>query len=174
MQKREILLDMDGCVVDFVSTALKAHGRQETHDDITTWNFYEAWGMTAEEFWAPCRGIAFWESMQPYPWARDLYEGIKKNFPVTISTSPSEDPECAPGKYNWLRKHLGVRVADCMVGPKKYLMASPLHILIDDAPKNVAKFTERGGLAIGFKQPWNRFDHNWEDVLKELDNYVTA
>ncbi len=174
MLRREILLDMDGVVADFVTAALKAHGRTETHDDITSWNFYEAWGMTAAEFWAPCRGKDFWFNIEPYPWAVDLYRGIAKNFPVTISTAPSNDSECARGKYEWLEKHLGVKPSDVMVGGRKYLLANPLHILIDDSPGNVNKFRERSGLAVGFKQPWNKFEHGWQEVLTELEQYISA
>lgn len=178
MQKYIIVSDMDGVLCDFVGGALRAHGRSETHDSIDTWNFYEKWGMTLEEFLEPCRSVEFWENLEPYPWAVEMLERISKNFVVFIATAPPDCVEaagaCAVGKYRWLKKHTGIDPGHVMIGARKHLLADPLKILIDDGAHNLVKFQEHGGLAIGFKQPWNKFEHNWEDVLKELDNYVTA
>lgn len=171
MQKRTVLLDLDGVLCSFCDGALKAHGRPEKHDDIKQWNFFEAWGMTAQQFYDGIRGYDFWFNLEPYPWAVDMFRKIKERFPCVIATAPCEDEECASGKYAWLKKHLSVGVSDVMMGSKKHLMAHPLHILIDDSPSGIAAFQAAGGIALGFKQPWNKFDLTHKTIHEELDQY---
>lgn len=162
-----ILLDLDGVLVDFNSGALKAHNRSETHDDIKTWNFYEEWGITAKEFWEPLKGHGFWENLEPYPWAAELYKSLREIGDVTICTSPNADEACIVGKYRWGQKHLGLKTKDFMVGPKKFLMANPDTFLVDDYIENVRKFHDHGGWGILFDQPWNTEEEHQFRVNKD-------
>jgi hypothetical protein len=52
------------------------------------------------------------------------------------------------------------------------LLAHPFHVLVDDSPANVVAFRNRSGQAIGFKQPWNDFGSDWQQVLEELRGMV--
>lgn len=174
MEQTHVLLDLDGVIVDFVSSALKSHGREEPHDSVTSWNFYEAWGMTDSEFWAPLKGREFWANLEPYPWGVELYRKVAEILPVTITSAPSVDEECTIGKYDWVKKHLGVTPDECMMGKRKHLLAHPLHVLVDDSPANCMAFQNRSGRFIGFKQPWNKFDAGWEDVLSQLQGLVAC
>lgn len=151
----QILADMDGVIVDFVSAALAAHGRNEPHDSVTTWDFWkDQWGMSSSEFWSKCRGYDFWFGLKPYPWAKEFYESLKSLGEVTITTAPSMDPDCIRAKIDWLNHHLGVHPSDVMCGQKKWLMARN-GLLIDDSPENCLQFKLKKGSVVMFPQPWN-------------------
>jgi 5'(3')-deoxyribonucleotidase len=165
---------MDGVLCDFVTGALYMHCSAETHDDIVTWNFYEEWGITAKEFWGPLRGHEFWENLEPYPWAIDLYKELKQMGDVTICTSPNADEACIIGKYRWGQKYLGLKTNDFMVGSKKFLMANKQNTLIDDYIENVNKFRVAGGGALLFKQPWNSgyISYDWQGIIQTIGSQI--
>ena len=163
-----VLLDSDGVLSDFVSAAIKAHGHDATHESVTSWNFYEGWGLNDEQFWSKCKGKEFWQSIEPYPWATEFYSRLAKMFDVYICTAPAEDDECFAGKLDWYKRVLGVGMNRVVFARNKWLLANPLRLLIDDSPKNVSEFQNNSGMSIGFKQPWNRFTSSWEDVLEQV------
>lgn len=148
-----ILLDMDGVLADFLSQACHIH--KQPLESVDRWDFYESWGLTAEQFWLPLRGRAFWANLEPYHWARRLYYTLASQYDVTIATSPNKDPDCASGKVDWLYRYFGEDFRDYLIGPEKWLMAKPGHLLIDDNADTCRKFIELGGNAVLFPQPWN-------------------
>lgn len=152
------LLDCDGVLCDFVSGAIQVHRiKNYSHDDVKHWDFFQDWGMSAEEFYNWCRGYEFWFNLKPYDWAAWLVEEIGlDNF--IISTAPTMDPTCVQAKLDWLYEHFKIPMTNIMVGSRKELMAKSGLVLIDDSPKNVEKFREHGGSAILFPQPWNGGD----------------
>lgn len=152
------LLDCDGVLCDFVSGAIEVHRIPNyKHDDVKHWDFFQDWGMSADEFYNWCRGYEFWFNLKPYDWARGLVEEIGlDNF--IISTAPTMDPTCVQAKLDWLYHHFKIPMTNVMVGSRKELMAKAGLTLIDDNPKNVEKFKEHGGNAILFPQPWNGGD----------------
>ncbi len=157
------VLDCDGVLADFVSATLIAHGRPETHCDIASWNYFDDWGMSTEEFWAKCSGYEFWRDLDPYPWAHDFLGYIKSSHDeFVICTAPSNDPSCVAAKIDWLAEHFKIKISDIFVGQKKYLLAGPGRHLIDDNIHNCRAFVEAGGQASIFRQPWN-FSEEFED-----------
>lgn len=167
-----ILLDCDGVLANFTQASIDAHGRQESHDDIRTWDYFtDEWGMSPEEFWSKCRGYDFWRNIQPYEWAQSVIDLIRaKDLTFTILTAPSNDSECVQAKLDWLDHHFSIPIADVMVGQKKHLLANPEAILIDDSRANVDAFIRSGGKAALFLQPWNSsrflsFRKNMEGVM---------
>lgn len=168
----DILLDCDGVLADFVTAAIKTCGRKEEHDDIRGWGFFEDWGLTEDEFWEKCKGREFWMSLKPYPWAKRLLKGLKREGDVTIMTSPSQDYECAGAKIEWLEKNLGVNYKDVSITHKKKIAANPSSLIIDDKPSHIDDFRSRGGRGILFSQPWNSERLDAVDV-SDLLNYLT-
>ena len=151
----EVLLDCDGILSNFPEAACKAHGREYVLEEITSFNWYQdIWEMSSKEFWQQIRGHDFWYNMEPYPWAKELIELLDYEF--TIVTSPSLDSAFATARTDWLYHHFKIRIPDIMIGSKKFLMANPAHLLIDDRDENIDSFTKRGGRAVTFPQPWNR------------------
>lgn len=156
----EILLDMDGCIADFITGSFAANGLQMQHDDVVCWNFCERIEnpIAIADYMAACDRVPdFWLNLKPYPWAQCLYETCRKHGNVTFATSPSLNADCARQKIEWLRRY---GFMDCsenrfMIGPDKWRMAKRGVVLVDDYDRNVCDFADHGGYAIQFPQRWN-------------------
>jgi 5'(3')-deoxyribonucleotidase len=74
---------------------------------------------------------------------------------VVFCTAPIDDPACTAGKHGFLLDRFGSAFRDYVLTNRKDLLASPNHILIDDALHNVSAFVAKGGQACIFPQPWN-------------------
>lgn len=157
---KRILLDMDGVLVDFTKGACEIHGR---HNYIpSTYDFFKhEWGMSSKEFWSKIDAEPhFWENLDKLPWADDLINYLHKNkYEFTISTAPSLSKYAPSGKVAWLRKHIHKNFYDYQLGPKKFLMANPNHLLIDDNEKYYNDFIQYGGQAILFPDYTNSNKH---------------
>lgn len=159
-----IILDLDGVLANFVQGAIDTHGLPITHEQVKEYNFWDAFDLTNEEFWRAIEGVEFWENLKPYPWAYELVAMSGKD--VLFSTSPTLDPYSVAGKLKWLNTHFGVSTHQCMIGPRKELLAHPRRILIDDYPKNIARFSNCGGVAVLFPQPWNNSSFTLDDIME--------
>jgi 5'(3')-deoxyribonucleotidase len=162
---------MDGVLANFLKAACAMHNRPYEPKEITQFDVAEVWGISASEFWSPLSGQEFWENLEPYEWAKDLYEGLKEVAPVTILTAPSRDPGCIPGKIAWLERHLGIKSYDVIPTGQKHLLArNRLCYLIDDSPEKCKKFEAYGGTPLVFYQPWN----NWNGSGHECNDWQTV
>ncbi len=171
-QRPHFLLDMDGCLADFLSSAIeelnKAYGKDITLEqyakEFGQWGTYDYYGITVAEFWEPINDKwNFWLDLEPMPWAKKLYTALSAIGDVTVVTAPSQDPDCARQKLQWLHFHLGIKPEAVFLGHRKYLMAGN-GILIDDYHKNVDTFREAGGQAILIPSTWNKYDTNFEEI----------
>ncbi|MEN9918903.1 MAG: hypothetical protein RL662_1339 [Bacteroidota bacterium] len=168
---KNILLDLDGVMTDFLSSALALlnarFDRTITPEEYAKHNIFDiekVYGISSKDFWDTIETKDFWISMKPMPWAKELYEKLNKIAPVTIASSPSNNPFCAADKAIWVQKHLGLKNSNLMLGSRKYLMASTYNVLIDDYPKNIDKFREHGGHAILIPSSWNTANLTFTDV----------
>lgn len=151
-----ILLDMDGVVADFVGAACAAHGR--TTDGVDCWNFFEKWGITEDEFWAPINagGREFWANLEPYPWFDELVSMVSMADPkFYLCTKPSTQADCLAGKMDWIHRHFGKHFRRYFFAPDKQWLAAPGRLLIDDSDENCNGFRNSMGGAHCFAQPWN-------------------
>jgi 5'(3')-deoxyribonucleotidase len=167
-----IFIDMDGVLVDFVLGAMQALGNPipnnwETADEdymlrmpyprgVVMLN--ETLGLTYEDFWEKLllAKPAFWESLEPYPWADRLYLELSQLAPVMIVSKPTEKPSCVEGKVAWLHRWFGFPFDRyIMTHQKAEALAKPGAIILDDLQANVNDFVERGGKGVLFPQPWN-------------------
>jgi hypothetical protein len=156
-----IYLDMDGVLADFVTPSLKVAGIPLTHDQVTTWNYFEPY-MTSNEFWWKIGASQdFWLDIKPYPWASELFKLCKSIAPVRFCSSPSIDPICVANKVQWLRFHgfMDSDKNDYHFTPHKHELAKPGRVLIDDSTPNCLAFQKATGQAIEFPQPWNGAGH---------------
>lgn len=168
MKIEAIYLDMDGVLADFVTSSIVALGRDpaEVLTRVTPGDYYGIYtslGMTEKEFWeeidaleggrAPASGL--WETMRPYPWRDQLLKECRKAAPTWILTSPSRNPGSSFGKVAWLQEWLGPSFRDYVLAPRKWHLARPGALLIDDHDENVGKWCERGGKGILFPRLWN-------------------
>lgn len=156
-----IFLDLDGVLADWTSSAIRACGR-EPDEVYATWptgvyELPEALGISANAMWRAvhARGEAFWASLEPFPWADDLWALCNRFAPTTILTSPSDAPCSHSGKAIWLRRHFGPKFRRYLIGSPKDQCASPGAVLIDDRPIGCDAFEAAGGEAVLFPQIWN-------------------
>jgi 5'(3')-deoxyribonucleotidase len=154
-----IYLDMDGPLVNFNQGFLDLLPSTigVTHDDLDQWDIWKCLGMTHQQMWdlINCGGSAWWRNLKPYPWAMDLYNGLKEIDNVTILTNPSWSSDACKGKLLWLHDRFGLEFEDWIFTCKKEYLARPGDILIDDHPLNCRKFKQHGGLSLLFPLPWN-------------------
>jgi 5'(3')-deoxyribonucleotidase len=180
-----ILLDMDGVMVDFVGAAIKVCGFS-VEDCFRDWppgeyDVIKALHVEKKDFWEKIesKGEELWANLSSYPWARSLYDGCSKLGNVFFLTKPTIDPKSASGKVIWMQKFLGgqFEARKYLMGPSKHLCGKPGNILIDDYEYNIDTFREAGGQAILFPQHWNKRHHQADDVrcelvLRELESLV--
>jgi len=183
--RTNILLDMDGVLVDFVGSAIRACG-MSVEECYANWvpgeyDVIKALHVEERSFWSTIesKGEEFWANLSPYPWSRKLYDGCSELGNVFFLTKPTLDPRCASGKIKWMQAFLGGRLEarNYLMGPPKHLCAKPGNVLVDDCEPNVDSFVAAGGRAVLFPQVWNRKyaqadDVRCEAVLQELsDDY---
>jgi 5'(3')-deoxyribonucleotidase len=152
-----IVLDLDGVVFDFVTPAYAAHGRSPGLNEPNNWDFFEEWGLTADEFWKPIneQGPGWWRSLNTYPWVPTLLETINEADDFIVATASSHNPDSVLGKMQAIQDIFGHKFKGYFVTPQKWLLAKPGYILIDDNDDNCEKFYDHGGEAVLFPQPWN-------------------
>jgi len=175
-----IAVDMDGVLVDCLSGLLKILGSNKTPDDLSCWSLCEALNMTHEDFWllVNAGGSEFWANLEPYPWAFSLWQVANdvSNNNAYILSAPSRDPQSAVGKIEWIKKHL--KTKQYFLGSKKYLLAHPKAVLVDDKPENCERWENAGGKAIMFPTPWNgkcnKVGEKVQDVFDELQSLNTT
>lgn len=178
-----IVLDLDGVVVNFCKAAYEIHGKRWNTEVPRTFDFFEDWDMTAEEFWKPidAEGPIFWERLEKYPWA-DGFIAKLTNYDVdlVVATSPSLSPGCTAGKVELIKYLFHDKFRDYFISPRKWHLSSPGRILIDDNETNCEMWEARGGTAILFPQPWNKnrylIPHRiaWTYETLEEDLYATV
>lgn len=92
-----IFLDMDGVVSDAHDAFLRAMGREDLVDNYPAgeFNVNKVAGVSATEMWRAVQrqGRKLWSKMPELPWARELYEGLRKIGDVVFLTAPSQDPK---------------------------------------------------------------------------------
>lgn len=140
------LLDLDGVVADFALAASKLHGLPYPP---TEWNWYEP--MSEAEFYAPF-DEDFWATLPETPEAHAVVDLMRERFGNRLAflTSPAPTRGCREGKERWAARF----DLDVIPYRKKYHLASPWHVLVDDAPHNVEAFRMFGD-AFLWPQPWN-------------------
>lgn len=159
--RMHIFLDMDGVIADFVGGAARAFGKDpaklEWPGDRSS--VHIPLGLESEdEMWRrlDMLGPEFWEKLDVYPWADELWDVCARTGKVTILTKPSRSPDSASGKVRWLKRWKGERFRDYIIcAAPKWLLAAPMRLLIDDHEKHFRQFREHLGKSILFPQPWN-------------------
>ena len=143
-QKYTIYCDMDGVLVDFDKQFEKASGGVPPRE-YEEKNGKEAfWNLIDNE-----NGVGFWVGMPWMPNGKQLWEYIKPNDPMLLS-SPSRSNSSRLGKRLWVRNNLpGTKLILANAANKKNY-ADSNNILIDDRPSNVDQWKAAGGIGILF------------------------
>ena len=143
-QEYTIYCDMDGVLVDFDKQFEKASG------GITPREYEEKNGK--EAFWNLIdneNGVGFWVGMPWMPNGKQLWEYIKPNNPILLS-SPSRSNSSRLGKRLWVRNNLPGTKLILANSYNKKNYADGNNILIDDRPSNINQWKAAGGIGILF------------------------
>ena len=157
----KLLLDMDGVIVNFTGGLMKLFPEIEFDGHPTSWDIHDFVGVPKDEMWRriDAGGADFWANLAEFPWTDEVISLVESTSEWFISTSPSLDPSCSAGKLQWLHERFGRGFTNYFLGSKKWMLAKPHHVLIDDSDNNVELFRGEGGRAILFPQPWNKNRH---------------
>jgi 5'(3')-deoxyribonucleotidase len=168
-----LLVDMDGCLCDFVKSACALHGQPV--ESVDCWDFNKKWGITSEQLWAPIHdaGFEFWADLEPYPWFDELIGMVSEVDPnFYICTTPSQSPDSCSGKLEWIHRHLGYQFNRYFMAPSKSPLAAPGRLLIDDGDHNCKAFDEAGGEFICVPQPWNSNAHRIDERMAHVSEFL--
>lgn len=105
----------------------------------------------------------FWYDLSPLHGSNVIWNAIKRFKPRILTGIVIDDPNCIPGKQDWVKKHLGLnqyRVI-CVRASEKKNYATPNSILIDDNVKNISEWTNQGGIGIL---------HHYKDLSYTMDH----
>lgn len=184
--KPRIFLDQDGVVVNLdkkIFDFLKLD-RDSVYArwPIGQYEMGPALGMDGRYLWDEVIGKEppeWWASIEPYPWAKELYEKCCSIGQTWFLTAPVNAPASLAGKLEWMYRFTGDKCfRNFMMGSAKFNCARSNHILIDDKESNCEAFEAEGGLAILFPRRWNKLHAMEKDpctyVYKMLDIMVEA
>lgn len=168
--KKRVFLDVDGVINDFLGNFLRLI--KKTDYIPTHWNFFQDLGYTEKDFWGiiDAEGETFWADCDPYPWKDEvlkLVDNYDKHYDIFFLSSPAQMPQGWSGRKKWLMRH--APKYPMILTNHKYPLAQPGTLLIDDSDKNYKLFTEEGGEAFLFPQPWNASFHSTDRRLSLLE-----
>jgi 5'(3')-deoxyribonucleotidase len=171
---KQICLDMDGVIANWTDEVFRLFDKNPNECVWGSSDICNPLGITVSQLWSRIdeQGDEFWQRIEPYPWASQLWIECSRVAPTIILTSPSYHASSLAGKLRWLNEHFGSPFRDYLMGPQKHFCARPGSILIDDFESNCSKFEENGGLSILFPQVYNANSCHANDpvpfVLNEL------
>lgn len=177
-----ILLDMDGVTFNFFAAVCKTFGvdpvEGEKKLEPLDWWFKSVIGDIGEKkFWevVNARGLSFWTEMEPYPFARRLYEGLTQLAPVMFLSWPGPHPHASAGKVELLHRYFPEAMAEenFFLGRHKWRLAQKGHLLVEDHEANVNAFRKKGD-AILFPRRWNTRHPGEQDAADETLRLAAA
>lgn len=143
-----IFCDLDGVLVDFISTAIDVTGINLDADSDKD---------TKAKFWARinkyvAKGNPFFAQMNPTNDARVLWNYINQYDTTILSSTGGRIPTAEAEKREWVARYLGEAVANSAIitssTPAKAQYAASNHILIDDRMRAIQPWVESGGIGI--------------------------
>lgn len=150
-------LDMDGVCAAWTEAVFDLYG-QKCPEGAMPYDIHDTLGVKEDDMWARINalGVDWWAALPPYPWFRDLFSALHAIGPrVVFLTSPCTEGHSAAGKVRWIRKHVAPDYRDYVITSKKYLLARPGTVLVDDSEDKLADFAMHGGNAVVFPRQWN-------------------
>lgn len=128
-------------------------------------------GMTEKAFWE-AQDEQFWTGLKFTKDAPELLDYLYSlEIPLFLLTSPTLNN--AGWSQKWIRNNLPGFFHDkrYLIGPTKWVCATPDSLLIDDAEKNIIPWNKAGGIGLLWPKPWN-YMNGIEDGLAYLKALV--
>jgi hypothetical protein len=151
--------DMDGVLTAFeerfsaISGGLSPDEYDKKHGKLSFWKLIET------------EGLSWWSDMEWIKGGKEIWDFINKDNDAIICSSPSRSPLSSKGKVIWIERELGIKQESATRSPKnsrwdvdsRIILASQKYlfnqryrnsILIDDTPKQINNWREKGGIAV--------------------------
>lgn len=187
----EIYLDIDGVLNRWMIHEMSRRcGRTIAEAD---WPVHLGWDIRGVMHHITGRmmgNLEFWNSVPESSWVdapkSELFGYLidksaeivgRENVHVVTSVPPDRNPAAYSGKAIWCSRHMPEWLCENLrvVTGKKYKLAQPGRLLIDDATHNVEAWDQAGGQSILVPRPWN-VNHECDTighVRYHLDSYAT-
>lgn len=173
-----IYLDNDGVLANLIKGIAQLFGLNY-ESLLASWPLGEdkiekVLGISRSAFYSKLDGAGedFWENLELYPHAMELYEYCQSIAPTFILTKATLDPGCLSGKVKWFHKVFGRGFQKYIITAHKEHCAQKNRILVDDLESNIEKFTNNGGYGIIFPLVSNKRhslrDKGFEIIKEEL------
>lgn len=182
-----ILLDMDGVMVDFAKGLLpnlsKCLGREVKYEELDDYYFLNCLqSFTLEfEFWNNVKKFPkeYFESLEWNEHGYKVYSSIldivkKSNgrHNLFICTKPFETLDCMSGKLSWIKKNCPEMLDKVIMIQYKHRLADKNTILIDDYFENIKNFNDCSGKSILYPANWNDNREIFRQGNKSIYEYV--
>lgn len=144
---RRVLLDCDGVLSDFTSSAIAVvndmFDTKYKPEHVTAFDFTASLGLAREQGAAVKRRIGstpgFCLHMRPYPGAREAIAELRKLAEVYIVTSPwNSNPTWMHERELWLERHVGIPHSQVVHTSAKHLVRGD--VFVDDKLEAVERW----------------------------------
>jgi 5'(3')-deoxyribonucleotidase len=184
--KTRILLDCDGVISDFLSSALKVlntklklKGKDRfnaTH--ITQWDICKSIGQP--HMWKDINDAAgkkgFCQKIRVYPGSKEGVAKLKELGEVFVVTSPLTVPNWVSERSAWLEEHFEIGKSNVVHTEAKHVIVGD--VLIDDKFSNIESWVNHhpNGLGLLWNAPYNQ-DASWSfhcDQIARISSWEDA
>lgn len=174
-----VFVDMDGVLANFNKAGAATFGIPYPKKSRLrhTWLQDESGVSLSRWFEIMENDPLIWERIETFPWTPALVQCLDIHAPGwKILSSATYDPPCWSGKAKWVQKRL-FPIAHMhrlvLVGGRKFDLASPGDVLVDDWDENINQWQLAGGSA--FK--WDEFTEDMEehalDQIERLRDFLS-
>lgn len=163
MNRRRILVDVDGVMADFHAKLIdlinKKLGTSFKKDDLTEWDMFKSLGIPEHEYILEeaVDGGGFVEQIDVVPGTFEALQRIETDLGnVYAVTSPYHNKLWMGERAMWLQDRLDIPMTRQVHTKSKHTVAGCA--LVDDSPKNLEAWAAHwhDGLPILWDCPWNR------------------
>jgi 5'-nucleotidase len=146
MNKKRFLIDCDGILSDYVSSALELieqhTGEKYDPEEITKWEVFEALGVShlkkleKERLQYPGWCAAF----KVFPGAKEAMKKLNNLCEVVVVTSPMQTPFWCYERTNWLTTHFDIPKSRVVYAKNKEYVAGDF--FLDDSDENCLAWSD--------------------------------
>lgn len=174
-----VYVDLDGVLANFNKAACQTFGLTYP----TRSRMWHTWlqdqsGVNLEQWYATMAADPqVWDRIEAFPWTPKLVQCLDVHAPEwKILSATTHDPICWSSKVKWVLERLFPVTSIhrlILVGGRKYELARPGDLLIDDWTENIEQWRARGGSAFKWTE-WTDDSPEPVEQLEELREFLIS